>query len=118
MARIKYHNGTEWVYADISVAAKGEPGVTPNLTIGTVTTLPTGAQATAYLTGTTENPVLNLGLPAGAQGEAASGITQVYHVGTSAPSNTSLLWIDTTATTGGLKYYNGSSWAHVPVAYT
>lgn len=32
----------------------------------------------------------------------------VYHAGTSAPSNTNLLWIDTNATTGGLKYYNGS----------
>lgn len=41
-----------------------------------------------------------------------------YVVGTTAPSNTSLLWIDTNASTGGLKYYNGSSWVHVPVAYT
>lgn len=41
-----------------------------------------------------------------------------FAVGTSAPSNKNLLWIDTTATTGGLKYYNGSSWVHVPVAYT
>ena len=36
----------------------------------------------------------------------------------SAPGNTSLLWIDTTAKTGGLKYHNGSAWVHVPVAYT
>ena len=42
----------------------------------------------------------------------------VYHAGTSAPSNTNLLWIDTNATTGGLKYYNGSSWVHVPVEYS
>jgi hypothetical protein len=42
----------------------------------------------------------------------------IYHVGTSAPSNTKLLWIDTTANTGGLKYYNGSSWVHVPTAYS
>ena len=42
----------------------------------------------------------------------------VYHAGTSAPSSTNLLWIDTNATTGGLKYYNGSSWVHVPVAYS
>lgn len=40
-----------------------------------------------------------------------------YYAGTSAPSNKNLLWIDTTATTGGLKYYNGSSWVHVPVAF-
>ncbi len=36
----------------------------------------------------------------------------------SAPGNTSLLWIDTTAKTGGLKYHNGSAWVPVPVAYT
>lgn len=41
-----------------------------------------------------------------------------YHAGTSAPSDTTQLWIDTTANTGGLKYYNGSAWVHVPVAYT
>lgn len=35
-----------------------------------------------------------------------------------APEDTSVLWIDTTASTGGLKYYNGTAWVHVPVAYT
>lgn len=44
--------------------------------------------------------------------------TNVFHVGTSAPSDKKLLWIDTTSSTGGLKYHNGSSWVHVPVAYT
>lgn len=44
--------------------------------------------------------------------------TGAFSVGTTAPSNTKLLWIDTTATTGGLKYYNGSAWTHVPVAFT
>lgn len=41
-----------------------------------------------------------------------------YIVGTTTPDNTSLLWIDTNAGTGGLKYYNGTEWVHVPVAYT
>ena len=41
-----------------------------------------------------------------------------FVVGASAPSNTNLLWIDTTANTGGLKYHNGSAWVHVPVSYT
>ena len=49
--------------------------------------------------------------------EAISALN-IFSAGTSAPTNTKLLWIDTTATTGGLKYYNGSSWVHVPVAYT
>lgn len=45
-------------------------------------------------------------------------VTDVFYAGPTAPSNTKLLWVDTTAYTGGLKYFNGSSWEHVPVAYT
>ena len=41
-----------------------------------------------------------------------------FIAGSTAPSDTNVLWIDTTANTGGLKYYNGSAWVHVPVAYT
>lgn len=49
--------------------------------------------------------------------EAVSNVNP-YVIGTTAPANTSKLWIDTTATTGGLKYYNGSAWVHVPTAFT
>ena len=42
----------------------------------------------------------------------------LYVAGTTAPTDTKGLWIDTTANTGGLKYYNGTAWVHVPVAYT
>ncbi len=195
MARIKHYNATtqKWEYSDISSAVKGETGATPNLQIGTVTTLETGSNATATITGSAENPKLNLGLPRGAAGEAAGAVmynttqsltdaqktqarnnisavtsaditnaisgkanlaspaltgtptaptaaegtnttqiattafvqtaisgfsSDVFSVGSSAPSNTKLLWIDTNTSTGGLKYYNGSSWVHVPVAYT
>lgn len=38
-----------------------------------------------------------------------------YHAGTSAPSDTTQLWIDTTASNPGLKYWNGSDWVNVPV---
>ena len=48
----------------------GDPGPTPRLTIGTVQTLPEGSQATATITGTAENPVLNLGIPQGRTGSA------------------------------------------------
>ena len=47
----------------------GSPGATPNLQIGTVTTLPAGSDATANMGGTAENPLLNLGIPKGADGE-------------------------------------------------
>lgn len=49
---------------------QGETGATPDFSIGDVQTLATGSPATASITGTTEHPVLNLGLPRGLQGEA------------------------------------------------
>jgi len=49
----------------------GNVGATPNLTIGTVETLEPGADATAEITGTPENPVLNLGIPQGEKGKDA-----------------------------------------------
>lgn len=51
--------------------ADGQPGadgVTPNIQIGTVETLEAGSDATASITGTAENPLLNLGIPKGADG--------------------------------------------------
>lgn len=41
-------------------------------------------------------------------------VANVFHVGSTAPADTAILWIDTA---GGLKYYNGSAWVVVPVAY-
>ena len=52
---------------------KGDTGATPNLTIGTVTTLEAGQNATASMGGTAESPVLNLGIPRGAKGEPGQG---------------------------------------------
>ena len=54
------------------VILDGEDGVTPTFTIGTVETLEAGSNATASITGTTENPVLNLGIPKGEKGAAGS----------------------------------------------
>lgn len=48
---------------------QGETGATPNISIGTVTTLPAGTPATATMTGTEEAPVLNLGIPQGPKGD-------------------------------------------------
>lgn len=44
-------------------------GATPNIQIGTVQTLEPGQQATASMTGTPENPLLNLGIPKGEKGD-------------------------------------------------
>lgn len=43
--------------------------------------------------------------------------TTIFTFGAVAPEDTGILWIDTTENTGGLKYYNGIEWVHVPVAY-
>lgn len=48
---------------------KGDTGATPNLTIGTVTTLEAGQNATASITGESPDLTLNLGIPKGADGE-------------------------------------------------
>ena len=74
---------------------QGEPGATPDFSIGDVETLATGSPATASITGTTEHPVLNLGLPRGLQGETGAagadghdgapgrdGVTPDFSIGT------------------------------------
>lgn len=48
---------------------KGDTGATPNIQIGTVQTLKPGQQATASMSGTAENPLLNLGIPKGEKGD-------------------------------------------------
>ena len=48
---------------------QGERGVTPDIHIGTVETLPAGSSATASITGAPALPLLNLGIPTGATGE-------------------------------------------------
>lgn len=53
--------------------AKGDTGATPDIQIGTVTTLDAGADATASMSGTAENPLLNLGIPKGADGASGGG---------------------------------------------
>ena len=47
---------------------QGETGATPQLAIGTVTTLEPGEDASASITGTAEAPVLSLGVPMGETG--------------------------------------------------
>ena len=47
-------------------------------------------------------------------------VTDVFHRGTSAPSNTKLLWIDTSTNNGNglMKYYNGSSWVAISAIWS
>ena len=48
---------------------QGNPGATPTITVGTVTTLDPGQDATAEITGETPNLTLNLGIPQGQPGK-------------------------------------------------
>ena len=48
---------------------QGNPGATPTITVGTVTTLDPGQDATAEITGETPNLTLNLGIPEGQPGK-------------------------------------------------
>ena len=59
------YTGTEeeWL-----ASLKGPVGETPDITIGTVTTAEPGTPAAATMTGTPEDPVLNLTIPKGAVG--------------------------------------------------
>ena len=52
---------------------KGETGATPELSVGTVTTLTPGSDATVTMTGTKEAPVLNFGIPKGEAGNGGGG---------------------------------------------
>ena len=52
--------------------ATGKDGETPDIKIGTVTTLPAGSAATASMGGTAAQPTLNLGIPKGADGDDAN----------------------------------------------
>lgn len=53
--------------------SRGNPGVTPHLSIGVVTTVDANQQASASIVGSAENPILNLSLPRGRPGADGSG---------------------------------------------
>ena len=55
--------------SDTGKPSRGADGAVPDIQIGTVTTLPAGSDATASMGGTAENPLLNLGIPKGADGQ-------------------------------------------------
>ena len=93
--------------ADITSAISGKANLASPALTGTPTA-PTAAKGT----NTTQ-----IATTAFVQAAISGFSSDVFSTGNSAPSNTKLLWIDTNTTTGGLKYYNGSSWVHVPVAY-
>ena len=88
----------------------GATGATPNIQIGDVTTLQPDQQATASITGTPENPLLNFGIP---QGQAGAGenliVKQVTLASGTIPAGQTAVnddsFIDTGLTLSDLKQY-------------
>ena len=64
---------TDLVQLSEITGSKGDPGETPNIQIGSVQTLEPGQQATVSMSGTPENPLLNLGIPKGEKGDPGEG---------------------------------------------
>lgn len=60
--------------------AQGDVGDTPDISIGVVSTLPSGSTATASISGTAAAPVLNLGIPTGPQGNTGSSVAYPYEL--------------------------------------
>ena len=59
---------------------KGSDGVTPNISIGTVTTGAVGSSASASISGTTPNLTLNLTIPKGDKGDKGESINKTVSV--------------------------------------
>ena len=56
------------VLKSTGISLRGENGITPEIEVGTVETLPAGSLATVTITGDITNPVINFGIPRGANG--------------------------------------------------
>ena len=89
--------------------ATGATGATPNISAN-ATTLPAGSSATVSVTGTTENPVLNFGIPKGADGEGGitfveKDVTLTIFVGTT-PSQINKVFDSVNAKFRGINFGN------------
>ena len=98
---VRVEGTTAYTYTDL----KGQIGNTPNLTIGTITTSAEGTSASATITGTAENPVLNLTIPRGA--------TSTYGVATSSALGLVKSGTDITVDSSGNVSVNDDSHNHV-----
>lgn len=88
---------------------KGNPGETPDITIGTVTTLEPGQDATAEITGTTPDLVLSLGLPKGQPGTSVSRIQRTDGTGAAGTTDTYTMYDSNDDAIGTFTVYNGAN---------
>lgn len=88
---------------------KGKPGDTPDIEIGTVTTLEPDQDATADITGTTPNLSLSLGIPKGKPGTSVSRIQRTSGTGAAGTTDTYTMYDSDGGTIGTFTVYNGSN---------
>ena len=88
---------------------KGNPGETPDIEIGTVTTLEPGQDATADITGTTPNLSLSLGIPKGQPGTSVSRIERTSGTGAAGTTDTYTMYDSNDAPIGTFTVYNGQN---------
>ena len=72
---------------------QGPTGATPNISIGTVETGAAGSEAEASMTGTPENPVLNLTIPRGDPGVVQAKYIEVQSLPTASASTMNALYL-------------------------
>lgn len=88
---------------------KGKPGDTPDIEIGTVTTLEPGQDATADITGTTPNLSLSLGIPKGQPGTSVSRIQRTSGTGAAGTTDTYTMYDSNDDAIGTFTVYNGTN---------
>lgn len=88
---------------------KGNPGDTPDIEIGTVTTLEPNQDATADITGTTPNLSLYLGIPKGQPGTSVSRIQRTSGNGAPGTTDTYTMYDSNDAPIGTFTVYNGQN---------
>lgn len=90
---------------------KGNPGETPDIEVGTVTTLEPGQDATADITGTTPNLTLSLGIPKGQPGTSISRIERTSGTGAAGTTDTYTMYDSNDDAIGTFTVYNGANGA-------
>ena len=90
---------------------KGKPGDTPDIEIGTVTTLEPDQDATADITGTTPNLSLSLGIPKGQPGTSVSRIQRTSGTGAAGTTDTYTMYDSNDDAIGTFTVYNGANGA-------
>ena len=109
--QINTHNGSTTAHSDIRAIANNAINTAGTAQNAAVAAIEAANEAKALAD---EKATAALNEAKTYAGELVANSAKVIHIGTTAPTNTNLLWVDTA---NGLKYHNGTAWVTVPVAY-